>query len=103
MGDDRIITIAAGQVCCNLDGEAVTLSLKTGQYYGLNDVGARVWTLIQQPKTMSELVRLIRSEFDVDAERCEQDLCSLVQGMSEAGLVEIGGSHGRPLSRPADA
>jgi len=35
--------------------EAVILDLKSGVYYGLNDVGTRIWHLIQEPKTLNEI------------------------------------------------
>lgn len=88
--DDQLIMIAADQVCCDLDGEAVILSLKTGKYHGLDEVGARIWALIQEPKTISDLVNILRSEFDVEPGRCEQDLRLLVQNLKQAGLIEIG-------------
>ncbi len=103
MNDHQLIRVSADQVCCSLDGEAVILSLKTGKYYGLDEVGARVWALIQEPKSMSELIHSIRSEFEVEAGRCERDLCVLLQTLEEAGLVEIGGSHDWPLPPAACA
>ena len=88
---DKVIKTAAGQVCCDLDGEAVILSLKTGQYYGLDGVGARVWALIQEPKNVSDLLNTLLSEFDVEAGVCERDLWLLLEDLNEAGLVEIAG------------
>jgi hypothetical protein len=87
--DDQLIKVTANQVCCDLDGEAVILSLKTGKYHGLDEVGARIWALIQQPRTISDLLNLLSSEFDVEPGRCEQDLRLLLTSLREAGLVEI--------------
>lgn len=47
---------ADGMISTELaDGELVVLSLEDGMYYGLNAVGARVWTLLEQPRTVREL------------------------------------------------
>jgi hypothetical protein len=88
--EDGLIKIADDQICCDLDGEAVILSLKTGTYYGLDQVGARIWALLQEPKTIPDLLHILLSEFEVDSGRCEQDLRILLRNMNEAGLVEIG-------------
>jgi hypothetical protein len=86
---DQLIKVTDDQICCDLDGEAVILSLKTGTYYGLDQVGARIWALIQEPKTITDLLHVLLSEFDVDSVRCEQDLRLLLRNLNEAGLVEI--------------
>ena len=48
---DSIIRAAGEQASCDLTGEAVILNLRSGQYFSLNDVGTRIWNLIQEPKT----------------------------------------------------
>jgi hypothetical protein len=103
LNDCQYIKVSADQVCCDLDGEAVILSLKTGKYYGLDEVGAKIWTLIQEPRSLGELVDAIRLEFEVEAVRCRQDLCVLIQTLTEVGLVEVGDSHDRPLPTSAGA
>jgi Coenzyme PQQ synthesis protein D (PqqD) len=87
---DPVIKAAVDQVCCDLHGETVILSLKTGKYHGLDAVGARIWDLIQEPKTLHDLLEILFSEFDVEPTRCEQDVRLLLLNMTEAGLVEIG-------------
>jgi hypothetical protein len=44
------VVAAKDQVSCDLAGEAVILNLKSGIYYGLNPVAARVWSLIQRAR-----------------------------------------------------
>ncbi|HMH50414.1 MAG TPA: PqqD family protein [Candidatus Acidoferrum sp.] len=77
------------QVSCDLQGEAAILHLKSGVYYGLDPVGARIWTLVQQPKTFSELRSTLLGEYDVEAARLEADLRDLLNKLAEQGLVEI--------------
>ena len=43
------------QVSADLSGEAAILNLKTSTYFGLNTVGASIWKLIQEPKTVSQI------------------------------------------------
>lgn len=86
---DSIITVAKEQVSCDLAGDTAILDLKSGQYYGLNPVGARIWNLIQEPKTVAEVLRVIVDEYDVEAASCERDLVMLIEQLQGKGLVEI--------------
>jgi hypothetical protein len=58
-------------------------------YYGLDSVGARVWNLIQEPRTVKELRDILTSEYEVDTYRCERDLITLLQRLVDEGLVEV--------------
>ena len=83
--------VAAGeQTSCRLTDEVVILGLKDGVYYGLNPVAARVWELVRQPRTVSEILAILLDEYDVEAERCEGDLLVLLRELASRGLVTIG-------------
>jgi hypothetical protein len=84
-----IVRTAKDRIWCDVAGEAVILNLDSGVYYGLNAVGARVWGLIQEPKTVSELVSSLVEIYDVSAERCEIDLFSLLQDLADKELIVI--------------
>ena len=84
---DAALIAASDQISCSLSGEAVILNLKTGIYFGLNPVGARIWELLQQPRTISEIRELIVSEYEVEAGRCERDVYALVEELASRGLI----------------
>jgi hypothetical protein len=72
-----------------MGGEMVVLDLKSGCYYGLDAVGARVWALIEQPASLSVIRDAIMAEYEVDAERCERDIQAFLDKMQAVGLVEV--------------
>ena len=84
-----IVVAVRDQVSADLAGEAAILNLKSGVYYGLNAVGARIWSLIQEPKTVKDIRDTILNEYDVDPERCESDLLQLLQQLAAEGLIEV--------------
>jgi hypothetical protein len=84
-----VVVAAAEQVSCPLGEEAAILNLKNSVYYGMNPVGARVWELLKQPKRVSELRDVLLDEYEVEQERCAQDLLALLQKMREEGLIEV--------------
>jgi hypothetical protein len=79
------------QVSTAVGGEVVILGMHDGVYYGLDAVGARVWSLLQAPLAVSEIVEVITGEFDVDAPRCERDVLALLEDLKSRGLArEVG-------------
>jgi hypothetical protein len=86
--DTRVVA-ARDQVSAELDGEAVVLSLADGIYYGLDPVGASVWSLLEQPRTVAELRDAVVAEYDVDAPTAEADLLQLLRDLAARGLVEV--------------
>ncbi len=84
-----IVIATPEQVSCPLGEESAILNLKNTVYYGLNPVGARVWNLLQQARTVGELRDAILDEYDVEAGRCESDLLELLEKMRTEGLIQV--------------
>ena len=84
-----IVIAAPEQVSCPLGEESAILNLKNTVYYGLNPVGARVWNLLQQARTVGDLRDTLLDEYDVDATRCETDLLELLEEMRSEGLIQV--------------
>jgi hypothetical protein len=83
------VTVSTEQLSCDLVGEAVILNLRTGVYYGLDSVGARIWTLLQESRLVSELIDMILDEYDVDPDRCEREIIDLLTELKARELIEI--------------
>jgi hypothetical protein len=77
------------QVSADLAGEAVILNLKSGVYYGLNEVGARIWQLLQEPRTVAAIRDTLLEEYEVDRDGCDRDLLALLQELATAELIEV--------------
>lgn len=86
---NSIVVAAKDQVSSDLGEEAVILSLNKGVYYGLDEVGARIWDLIQEPKAVSQIRDLLLDEYNVEPERCERDLLALLEELVAEDLVEV--------------
>jgi hypothetical protein len=71
----------------DLDGEAVILDLASGRYFGLNAVGTRIWTLLDQGMPIEQIVRTVAAEYDADAEQIDRDVTALIEDLSSRGLI----------------
>ena len=85
------VIVSSQQVSCPLGDEAAILNMKNSVYYGVNPVGATVWNLLKQPKTIAEIRDAIIEEYEVEEKRCEQDLLTLLEEMRSEGLIEVRG------------
>ncbi|MDF5720877.1 MAG: PqqD family peptide modification chaperone [Rhizonema sp. PD37] len=89
ISESSIVVAASNQISSDLGGEAVVLSLQSGVYHGLNEVGARIWNLIQQPKSVIDVKQTLISEYEVEPEVCTLDLLALLHNLEVAGLIEV--------------
>ena len=83
------------QISCDLEREAVVLHLGDGVYYGLNEVAAKVWNLVQTPRTVLEIRNALLADYDVEPDDCTRDLLDLLQHLRDWKLIEF--RNGRPL------
>ncbi len=72
-----------------IDDEIIILSIEADAYFGLNDVGSRVWELLDEPATLDELVQRFMAEYDVDAETCRNDVEAFLDDMLSRKLVHL--------------
>ncbi len=74
-----------------LDDEAVLLHLDREVYFGLDDVGTRMWTALVFSDSVQAAYELLLSEFDVEPDILRQDLDEFLTGMIEQELLRIDG------------
>jgi hypothetical protein len=83
------VVASENQVSSDLGGEIVCLNHKSGVFYGLDGVGARIWELIQDPRTVNEIRDIVLEEYDVEPGRWERDLLALLEQLAAEGLIRV--------------
>jgi hypothetical protein len=86
------IVATTEQVSCSLNEESCILNLKNSVYYGLDPVGARVWDLLREPRTVSDVLDALLRDYNVEAELCERNLFDLLENLQVEGLIEVRGA-----------
>ncbi|MFQ5351045.1 MAG: PqqD family protein [Thermoanaerobaculia bacterium] len=74
-----------------LDDEMVLLNLDSGEYFGLNDTGTRVWELLADGCSRQQIVDRLTEEFEVAADDASGHVTALCDELVEAGLLATGG------------
>ncbi len=86
-----VVVCAEENLSCDLQGEAVILNLKSGTYFGLNPLGARIWELIKEPAKVSDVHQELLKEYEVDPSQCEMELLSFLKQLQANDLIEVQG------------
>ncbi len=87
---NSVVVVAQRQVSSELlDDEVVVLDVQEGAYFVLNPVGARIWSLIQEPKTVGALIDALLEEYDVEEDRCAREVTDLLQDLARRKLIDI--------------
>ena len=87
--ESRVVAVRE-QVSCELADEMVILNLRSGQYYGLDPVGAKIWSLLQEPRTVTEIRDILLGEFpDAEPEQCARDVLEFLGELTESDLLDV--------------
>ena len=73
----------------NLQEESVILNLNSERYFGLDDVGTRMLTVLATSSSIEAAYESLLTEYDVDPHRLRQDLISLIENLLQQGLLTI--------------
>lgn len=83
---DSIVAVSDDAVFRELDGESVVLNLETGLYYGLDEVGTRIWRAVDPKASLRIVLESVVAEFNTDRPAAEADLLELAAALLDKGL-----------------
>ena len=72
-----------------LGDEAVILNVGTGVYFGLDEVGTRMWQLMSEHGSTDKVVETMLNEYEVEEAQLRADMENLIAQLSEKGLVKV--------------
>ncbi len=94
------VKVAGELLSCDLLQEAAILDLRAGIYYGLNQGGAWIWSKLQEPITIQKLLDTILEEYEVDRQRCQEDLLRFLKELAARDLLEVDWHENQSVSAP---
>jgi len=81
--------IPADVVARDVAGEIMILHLGKAVYFGLNDVGSRVWQLIEERGDLDAVCAAMAKEFDAPLEQIRGDVVALTTQLVQKGLLNV--------------
>lgn len=85
----RTISVPEGVLVRELDGESVLLNVQTEKYFGLDEVGTRMWAALTRSGDVESACEALIEEFDVEPERLRADLEALLGELVGHGLLNV--------------
>jgi len=83
------VTVPAHVMVREVQGESVLLNLNSERYFGLDEVGTRMWAALVASASVQAAYEALLCEYDVDAEQLRQNLQELIAKLVENGLLEV--------------
>lgn len=86
---NSIISKNDSLVASELDDGLVMMSLENNSYYGLDEIGKRVWEILDNKTSVDNLLLDLMSEYNVSRQECEQDILDLLESLQKENLIVI--------------
>ncbi|PJN91783.1 lasso peptide biosynthesis PqqD family chaperone [Bacillus sp. mrc49] len=84
---NKVVIQKKGNIVSNMDGETVMLSIDKGNYYNLGVLGGEIWSLIEEPMKIDDLIVKLMSEYEVQQLDCEEEVLSFISDLYEEDLI----------------
>jgi hypothetical protein len=72
-----------------VDGQAVIVMADSGQVTVLNEVGTRIWELVDGDHNLEEIIQAIMAEYEVTPEVAEQDTQNFINRLAEIQAIVL--------------
>ncbi|HMB40353.1 MAG TPA: PqqD family peptide modification chaperone [Balneolaceae bacterium] len=89
MDSETVIKRTNKALATAIDDEVVMFDADAGKYYGLNSVAAAVWNLLEEPLSIGNICDQLISEYDVEKEKCLDEILGFLPELQQKGLIEI--------------
>jgi hypothetical protein len=72
-----------------VDDEVVILSVESGSYFGLDEIGSEIWRQLETPTRVDALCEALTARYDADRATIERDVLTLLESLVAEGLVSV--------------
>jgi hypothetical protein len=86
---DTIVSQNKSIDATEIDNEKVMMNISKGQYYALNSVGSKIWDVIEDKRTVREVVSILLSEYEIDQKNCEESVMNFLGSLQNEDLIEV--------------
>ena len=84
---DSLFSQKSGNIVSDMDGEKVMLSIQSGKYYNLGELGGEIWELMKEPISIETIVATLLARYDVEQTECEEQVAAFLNQLLEEGLI----------------
>lgn len=85
----KTVRISDSVLFQQINNECVLLDMESEQYFGLDDVGARMWQVLSENSDTEKALTLLLAEYDTDEKTMRKDLIKLITELGNEKLISI--------------
>lgn len=78
----------AATMSTEVGDDVVALQAEKGYAYGMEEVTAAVWRLLEEPRDLAAIVAGLTAQYEVDEAQCRAEVGDLLGRMTAEGLIE---------------
>ena len=87
---NSVVRITPDVLHQELGGETVLLNLANESYFGLDEVGTRVWQVLVETNSANDVIKRLVDEYEVTEDQLRADVEKLICELVAGGLVTVG-------------
>ncbi len=72
-----------------IDEELVMMDEHSGSYFDINSVGKYLWTLLESPMRLCDLVTALQAQYEVDLAQCRCDIEPFLLSLLKYNLIQL--------------
>ena len=91
----QVIRFREDVVYREIEGEIVAMSLASGEYVAFDAIGSRIWQLIEECGSLTEIKSRLLAEYDLEDEVCQTELDAFLQCLRDKQLTAENGHQPR--------
>ena len=86
---DCIVTRNNDIIHTEIDDDVVVMDIAQNTYFGLTEVGQKVWSLIETPCSIADICDELMRLYNVEKAQCIEDIVELLDNMQANDLVQL--------------
>ncbi len=75
-------------LAADMSGETVMMSVESGQYFGLTEVGSAIWEMLESPTSVDQIVDRLCSTYEIAEVTCRGDAEAFLSKLLANGLAK---------------
>ena len=87
--DGDLISRNASVVGADAMDEAILIDIDSGYFFQLNKSAARIWKLVEEPRSFAELCAAIQAGFKAAPEGFRAEVAEFIADMRDRGLLRV--------------
>jgi Coenzyme PQQ synthesis protein D (PqqD) len=89
MDDETIVTRNEEMMSAPVDRELVFLNQATDSYVALDEVGRKIWDLLERPRRLGDLIEQLCRQFDGLRAEIRSDVVDFLNELDREGMVRV--------------